>query len=116
VVVCAPQVPCGAATVEMEKVVGVTIKPVSEEQAVADVLTKVETGEADAGVVYVTDVKGAGNKVKGVPFPEAKKVVNVYPIATLSHSKNAQLAKQFEDLVTGSTGQSVLAAAGFAKP
>jgi molybdate transport system substrate-binding protein len=116
VVVCAPEVPCGAATRKVEQASGVTIKPVSEEQAVTDVLTKVESGEADAGLVYVTDVKGAGDKVKGVTFPESSAAVNVYPIAALRDSKNPDLAKDFVDLVTGTQGQSVLAAAGFAKP
>ena len=67
-------------------------------------------------MVYVTDVKGAGDKVKGVPFPESKEAVNVYPIATLAASKNKDLAKQFVDTVTGPEGQKVLADAGFAKP
>src|SRR4051794_9880596 len=116
VVVCAPEVPCGAATQKVEKSAGVTIKPVSEEQAVTDVLTKVESGEADAGLVYVTDVEGAGDKVKGVAFPESSSAVNVYPIATLKNGKSPDLAKDFMDLVTGTQGQSVLAAAGFAKP
>ncbi len=116
VVVCAPEVPCGAATQKMEDVTGVTIKPVSEEDSVTDVLTKVESGEADAGLVYVTDVQAAGDKVAGVTFPESSQVVNTYPIATLSDSKNADLAKEFVELVTGAKGQSTLAAAGFAKP
>ncbi len=116
VVVCAPEVPCGAATQKMEDVTGVTIKPVSEEDSVTDVLTKVESGEADAGLVYVTDVQAAGDKVAGVTFPESSQVVNTYPIATLSDSKDADLAKEFVALVTGAKGQSTLAAAGFAKP
>jgi len=116
VVVCAPEVPCGAAAQTVEKSSGVTIKPVSEEQAVADVLTKVESGEADAGLVYVTDVKAASDKVKGITFPESLAAVNTYPIAALAKSKNADLAKEFVDLVTGSEGQTVLADAGFAKP
>jgi molybdate transport system substrate-binding protein len=116
VVVCAPEVPCGAAARQMEKNTGVKIRPVSEEQSVADVLTKVESGEADAGIVYVTDVKGAGSKVEGVPFKESKTVVNTYPIAPLSSSGHASLAKQFVDLVTGPTGQQALQAAGFGKP
>jgi molybdate transport system substrate-binding protein len=116
VVICAPEVPCGAATEKVEKSSKVAIKPASEEQAVTDVLTKVESGEADAGLVYVTDVKAAGDKVKGITFPETSAAVNTYPIAALADSKNANLAKQFVALVTGSDGQSVLADAGFAKP
>jgi molybdate transport system substrate-binding protein len=116
VVVCAPEVPCGAAAQKVEQFSKVTIKPVSEEQAVTDVLTKVESGEADAGLVYVTDVRAAGDKVQGVTFPESSDAVNTYPIAALATSKNADLAKQFVQLVTGGEGQAVLADAGFAKP
>lgn len=116
VVVCAPEVPCGAAAVKMESVTGVTLKPVSEEESVTDVLGKVSSGEADAGLVYVTDVAAAGDKVKGVTFPESSQVVNTYPIVALKDSKHAALAQDFVDTVTGQTGQSILAAAGFAKP
>ena len=116
VVVCAPEVPCGAATQKVEEASKVDIEPVSEEQAVTDVLTKVESGEADAGLVYVTDVEAAGGEVEEVTFPESSAAVNTYPIAALKDSRNADLAKQFVDLVTGSDGRSVLADAGFAKP
>lgn len=116
VVVCAPEVPCGAAAQKVEESAGVAINPVSEDQAVTDVLTKVESGEADAGLVYVTDVIAAGDKVKGVTFSESSSAVNTYPIAVLSDGANADLAKQFVDFVTGTPGQSVLAAAGFANP
>jgi molybdate transport system substrate-binding protein len=115
-VVCAPEVSCGSATQKVGTASGVTLKPVSEEASVTDVLNKVTSGEADAGLVYVTDVKGAGDKVKGVTFPESKKAVNTYPIATLAGSKNKDLADQFVDAVTGAEGQQVLADAGFAKP
>ena len=71
VVVCAAEVPCGAAAQGVEKAAGIDIKPVSEEQSVTDVLNKVTTGEADAGLVYVTDVQAAGDKVKGITFPES---------------------------------------------
>lgn len=116
VVLCAIQVPCGSATHKVETAAKVAIKPVSEEQSVTDVLGKVESGEADAGLVYVTDVKAAGSKVKGITFTESGKVVNTYPIAALKNSKNATLAQQFADFIAGAQGQAVLAAAGFAKP
>ena len=116
VVLCAPEVPCGSAAQSIEKVAGVDIKPVSEEQSVTDVLGKVIAGEADAGLVYVTDVKAAGDKVAGVTFPESTKVVNTYPVAALKDSKNLSLAKEFAAFVTGAEGQAILAAAGFAKP
>jgi molybdate transport system substrate-binding protein len=116
VVVCAPQVPCGAATKKVEQATGVTLSPVSEESSVSDVLNKVTTGQADAGLVYVTDAKGAGDQVAAVSFPEAADAVNTYPIAVLKESKNPELARKFVDLVTGEAGQKVLSAAGFAKP
>jgi len=116
VVVCAPQVPCGSATEKVEQTTSVTLAPVSEESSVTDVLNKVTTGQADAGVVYVTDALGAGDKVTAVPFPEAASAVNTYPISVLKESKNPELARKFVDLVTGEAGQKVLGAAGFAKP
>jgi molybdate transport system substrate-binding protein len=116
IVVCAPEVPCGAAAAKAEAATGVTLHPVSEEQSVTDVLAKVSSGEADAGLVYVTDVKGAGDAVEGVTFPESGDIVNTYPIVALKDSKNSGLAQDFVDLVTGDTGQSILEEAGFAKP
>lgn len=116
VVVCAPQVPCGSATQKVEQATGVTLNPVSEESSVSDVLNKVTTGQADAGVVYVTDAIGAGDKVAAVAFPESAGAVNTYPIAVLKGSKHPELARKFVDLVTGESGQKVLNAAGFAKP
>lgn len=116
VVVCASQVPCGAAAQSVEKATGTTIKPVSEESSVTDVLGKVASGEADAGLVYVTDVKSAGDKVKGIPFPESGNAVNTYPIATVGSSKHKDLAAAFISLVTGSEGKKVLGDAGFGVP
>lgn len=116
VVVCAGQVPCGAATYAVEKAAGVTLAPVSEESSVTDVLGKVASAEADAGLVYVTDVKGSGGKVKGIPFPEAAEAVNTYPIATVGPSRNKELAAAFIAMVTGSEGRKTLADAGFGVP
>ena len=112
-VICAPEVPCGAATQTMADNVGVTLHPVSEEQSVTDVLAKVTSGEADAGVVYVTDVQAAGDSVVGVSFPESDSVVNTYPIVPVEGSAESALAQEFVDLVLGDTGQKVLADAGF---
>jgi molybdate transport system substrate-binding protein len=116
VVVCAPQVPCGSAVEKVEKATGVQLDPVSEESQVTDVLNKVTSGEADAGLVYVTDALGAGDKVTSVPFPESAAAVNTYPIAVLKQAGDRDLAGKFVDLVTGEVGQKVLDAAGFAKP
>jgi molybdate transport system substrate-binding protein len=115
VVVCAPEVPCGAATQKVEDATGVVISPVSEEQSVTDVLAKVTSGEADAGVVYVTDVQAAGSDVKGVRFPESSEAVNTYPIVALKHAADSDLAQEFVDLVLSDTGQGILEEAGFAE-
>ncbi len=115
-VVCAPEVPCGAAAQTAAQKAGVSLKPVSEEQSVTDVLAKVTSGEADAGLVYVTDVKAAGDDVEGVTFPESSEVVNTYPIATVKGSDELATAQAFIDLVLGFTGQQVLSDAGFGAP
>lgn len=115
VVLCAEQVPCGSAAKKAEDASGVDIKPVSEEQSVTDVLGKVISGEADAGLVYVTDVKAAGDKVNGVTFPESGDAVNTYPIAAVKGKIGDGLPEAFISFVMGSEGQAVLAASGFGK-
>lgn len=115
-VVCAPQVPCGAATVAVEEATGVTISPVSEESSVTDVLGKVTSGEADAGLVYVTDVAAAGDAVEGIEFPESSEAVTTYPIAPLVDAANPEVAQAFIDFVTGEVGRGVLRSAGFGAP
>jgi molybdate transport system substrate-binding protein len=116
VVICAPQVPCGSATQKVEQAIGVTLNPVSEDSQVTDVLNKVLTGQADAGVVYATDAQAAGNTVTAVAFPESAGAVNTYPIAVLKQAHDPELARRFVDLVTGDAGQKILSAAGFARP
>lgn len=113
VVVCAQQVPCGSATQKIEQKTGTTIKPVSEEQDVKQVLTKVQSGDADAGLVYVTDANTAGGKVAQVDFPESGQAINNYPIAVLKDAPQADLAQQFEQFVLGPQGQAELSKVGF---
>jgi molybdate transport system substrate-binding protein len=115
-VACAPEVPCGAAAQEVARRAGVALHPVSEEQSVTDVVGKVISGEADAGLVYVTDVLSAGDKVTGIEFPESRSVLNTYPIARVAGSSDSSVADEFIGLVTGAQGQAVLAGAGFGKP
>jgi molybdate transport system substrate-binding protein len=115
-VVCAPEVPCGSAAAKVAEAAGITLTPVSEEASVADVLGKVVSGEADAGLVYVTDVIAAGSNVTGVPIPEARSAVNTYPIATVGASDNRDLAGEFVDLVLSPEGQRILTDAGFGQP
>jgi molybdate transport system substrate-binding protein len=112
VVTCAPQVPCGAATKKVEQDTGVTLKPKSEEQDVKQVLNKVQSGDADAGLVYVTDATSAAGKVDKVDFPEAGQAINSYPIAAVKGGQ-AGLAHQFEEFVLGTEGKNELTKAGF---
>ncbi len=96
---------------------GVELSPVSEESSVTDVLGKITSGQADAGLVYVTDAAGAGDKVTAVAFPESADAVNTYPIAVRQGRRQSRKQhRQFVDLVTGPAGQDVLTAAGFAAP
>lgn len=112
-VVCDPAVPCGAAAATLATKNHLTLSPVSKEQSVAGVLSKVETGQADAGLVYVTDVKGAAGKVDGITIPKADNVTSTYPIAVLSGATQTALAQQWVAFVLSSSGQQVLRDAGF---
>ncbi|MEE2039904.1 molybdate ABC transporter substrate-binding protein [Nocardiopsis sp. CT-R113] len=113
VALCAEEVPCGAATVTAMEASGVAITPVTYEEDVRAVLTKVELGEVDAGLVYATDVIAAGDRVTGIEFPEADEAVNDYPIGVLANTSDAGLAAEWVELVRSETGAQVLAAAGF---
>ena len=114
-VICAPEVPCGEATKKLAAALGVTLNPVSEEQKVTDVRGKVESGEADAGIVYTTDAAAAKDKADKIDIPDGG-VVNHYPIAQTATPENAAGAKVFIDAVTGKAGQEVLAKYGFGAP
>jgi molybdate transport system substrate-binding protein len=116
VVVCAPPVPCGGAATTVEQAAGVDLQPVSEEASVTDVLNKVTSGQADAGLVYVTDALGAGDRVTAVAFPEADGAVNTYPIAALAESAKPSPAREFVAMVTGTVGHDILRKAGFGPP
>lgn len=116
VVLCAPEVPCGAASQKALLAAGVSVTPASEEQNVKAVVTKVSAGEADAGLVYATDVSASSGGITGVDFPEASQAVNHYPIATLASSKNSSAAQAFKEFVLSQQGQQVMASYGFARP
>ncbi|MCX5400815.1 molybdate ABC transporter substrate-binding protein [Streptomyces sp. NBC_00102] len=116
VVLCDKTVPCGAAAQKALDAAKLKLTPVSYEQDVTSALTKVELKEADAAVVYKTDVKAAGDKVEGVEFPESADAINDYPIALLKDAPNAEAAKAFIELVRSAEGQQVLTGAGFIKP
>ncbi|MFF3935558.1 molybdate ABC transporter substrate-binding protein [Streptomyces phaeofaciens] len=116
VVLCDKEVPCGSAAQKALDASGLKLTPVSYEQDVKAALTKVELKEADAAVVYRTDVNAAGDKVEGVDFPESADAVNDYPITLLKDSQNTEAAQAFITLVRSAEGQKVLTEAGFLKP
>ena len=114
-VICAPEVPCGEATQKLSSALDVTLNPASEEQKVTDVRGKVESGEADAGIVYTTDAAAAKDKADKIDIPDGG-VVNHYPIAQTAKPENPAGAQAFIEAVTGKTGQEILAKHGFGKP
>ena len=121
VVLCAPEVPCGAYAAEILAAAGVTVTPASLEENVRAVVTKVALGEADAGVVYRTDVAAAmaaGSAVDGVPIDEAVDVLAEYPIAVVNEAGSAEpgLARAFVEFVRGPEGRAILASYGFRAP
>lgn len=115
-VVCAPEVPCGRATDRLAAAAGLELQPDSREQSVTDVLGKVAAGEAEAGLVYVTDVAAAGDAVEGIAVPEAADVVNTYPITVVEGTRHEELARAFVEVVRSETGRRVLRDAGFGVP
>jgi molybdate transport system substrate-binding protein len=115
-VMCVPTAPCGAVGQALLDQDHITGKPVSQEVDVKSVLAKLTEGEADAGLVYTTDAVAAADQVKALPIPGSAKQITSYPIVTLRQSEHSDLAQDFVDLVTGSTGQQVLDKAGFGKP
>lgn len=116
VAVCDPAVPCGAVAQQVLDNAKVTVHPTAREADVKSTLAAVESGEVDAGMVYVTDVRAAGKQVHGVPIPAGVNARTAYPIATLTTSKNPSLAKAFVAYVLSPEGTKVLLADGFSKP
>ena len=116
VALCQPQVPCGTVAAEVFNNAKITVKPVTLEPDVKSTLSKVELNEVDAGMVYVTDVRAAGSKVKGIVIPDNINASTEYPIAALTKAPHATGAQAFVDLVLSPAGQSVLTADGFQKP
>lgn len=116
VVLCDPAVPCGAVADSMFSAAGVTPHVVSREADVKSVLAKVESGDADAGIVYVTDAKAAGDQVRQVQIPASQNKSTQYQIVAVKDAPNAALADDWVALVTGDEGRSVLKEHGFASP
>jgi len=112
-VLCAPQVPCGTVAQQVAQAAEVTLAPDSEELAVTDVLGKVRSGEADAGLVYSTDALRAGAEVEAIVIDEAAEFPNRYPASVLAGADQPELAEEFIELLLGESGQSALEQAGF---
>ncbi|MBG6056217.1 molybdate transport system substrate-binding protein [Salinibacterium sp. CAN_S4] len=116
IAICAAEVPCGAASATVFDGAGIVPAPDTLEQDVKAVLTKVELGEVDAGLVYRTDVLAAGPEVDGIAFPEASTALGKYPIAQLAASTNQDAAAAFIAYVLSPAGKKVLDDAGFGTP
>lgn len=116
VALCQPQVPCGAAAQKVLRNAKTTVHPVTLEADVKATLTKVRLGEVDAGIVYVTDVRAAGDSVTGIPIATGINAATAYPIATLPGAPNPKGAEAFVQEVLSASGRQVLAADGFARP
>jgi molybdate transport system substrate-binding protein len=116
VALCEPQVPCGTAAQAVLTAAGLTVKPDTLEQDVKAVTTKVQLGEADAGLVYRTDVLATSGAVDGIDFPEAEDAVNDYPIVVLQDAPNQAAAGAFVEFVRSPQGAAVLSEAGFDVP
>ena len=116
VALCQPQVPCGKVAQEVFKKANVTVKPVTQGADVKAVLTTVQLGEVDAGMVYQTDAQAAGTKVKGIVIPADQNASTSYPIASLTKAPNEAGAAAFVDYVLSPDGEKVLSQAGFAAP
>lgn len=114
--ICAPEVPCGAAAETVFAAAGITPSVDSLEEDVRAALTKVELGEVDAALVYVTDVIAAGDSVEGIDFPETEEAVNSYPIVTLAAAPNPDAAQAWVEFILSDVGGSALEEAGFRSP
>ncbi len=115
-VICAAQVPCGNATKKVEQIAGIALTPVSEEENVKSVLSKVTEGQADAGLVYRTDVMASAGKAEAIDFPESDQATNIYPIAQVKNGKQQEMAKKFIAFVLSDESAKIFESAGFARP
>jgi len=116
VILAAPQVPVGKYAREALDKAGVTVKPVSEAVDVKGVVGPVVLGEADAGIVYASDIKSAGDRAAGVDIPEEQNVVAEYPIGVIKNGPNSEVALKFVELVLSGRGREVLTGNGFTSP
>lgn len=115
-VTCAPEVPIGKYAQQVLDAAGVTVTPVSLEENVKGIVTKVTLGEADAGIVYRTDVTAAGDEAEGVEIPADINVTAIYPLVVTADAPNPDAGAAFVDFVLGDQGQEILDSYGFGAP
>lgn len=115
-VTCAPEVPIGKYAAQVLTAANVTVTPVSFEQNVKGIVTKVTAGEADAGIVYKTDVIAAGSAAEGVDIPADINVTAKYPVVATKNAPNPAGAQAFVDFVLSEQGRKILASYGFTAP
>lgn len=111
---CAVEVPCGESGRRVLSLASVDAAPDTEESDVRALLTKIDAGELDAGIVYATDVLGVGDGIEGVALPDHQNVTTSYPIAVVGEADPDAAA--FVDFVLGSRGQEILHDHGFGAP
>ena len=112
-VTCPIEVPIGAYTAEVLRNAGVTVTPASLEENVKGILTKVALGEADAGIVYRTDILAAGNSVTGVPIADNVNVATKYLVGALRDSENQDASQRFIIFLSSEQGQKIFSQFGF---
>jgi molybdate transport system substrate-binding protein len=115
-ITCAPEVPIGKYSAEVLTRAGVTVAPSSLEPDVKGIVTKITSGEADAGIVYSTDVVAAGDRASGVVIPMRQNVMASYPIARLYRARHNTTAAAWIDFINGAEGQTILTRFGFIAP
>lgn len=113
---CGPAVPAGRYAREAFAKAGVAVPETSQELDVKAVVSRVLLGEADAGVVYSTDVRAAGDDVEGIAIPDAQNVVARYPVAVLEEARQPEAARAFVTFLRGADVQAILARHGFLPP
>jgi molybdate transport system substrate-binding protein len=116
VVLAAPNVPAGRYSRQALRKARVTVRPRSVEIDVRSVLTRVRTGEADAGIVYITDLKSAGRAASSVPIPADQNVTANYPAAVVKDSGHQEAAKAFAAWLGSAEAEATLNEYGFATP
>lgn len=116
IALCAPEVPCGAAAERLLAAAGVDARPDTYEADARAALTKVELGEVDAALVYVTDVATRPDDVDAIEVPESGAAVNEYSVAVLADAPEGEAAQEFVDLLLSGEGRRLLAEAGFREP